>query len=92
MFDNADGVHLQRGRGFAAKRGNIRAMRDGWNEGRNSVARVLEQITATGFERPLIHPDQRCFQGLDDRRWSSGGDDQVAAADVQFAVQHQCYR
>jgi hypothetical protein len=52
---------------------------------------VLEQIAPIHIERPLIHPHQRSFQAACRNGRCIGCGNQVAATDVEFAIENKRY-
>ena len=85
----ADVVHVQRSRRLVIQRAQVGAVTDGGNEHRHRLAGVLQQIAAMQLKRPLIHPHQRGLRALRNRRRSLGRNNQIAAADIEFSIEHQ---
>ena len=75
--------------GSCAERADVGAMLNCRDECRNGMAGVLEQIAAIELQWTLIHPHQRGGGGLGDSRWLLRRNDQIAAADVEFAIENQ---
>jgi len=56
------------------------------------VAGVLEQIAAVQLQRAPVHPNQGRVDMARDAGSRMGRGDEVAATDVEFAIEHQRYR
>jgi hypothetical protein len=53
------------------------------------MAGMFEQIAPIGFEWPFIHPNQSGLQRFRDGCGRFGGYYEIAAADVEFSIQHR---
>ena len=58
----------------------------------NSLARVLEQIAPVLLEGSLVHPDKSCLAAARESCWSAVRNQQIASADVEFAVESEGHR
>src|SRR5579859_3703031 len=90
--DDTDAVHLQCLCGLPGQSTDVSSIFKRGDEGRDSVAGVLEQVAAIALKRALIHPDKSGFEALYDSCGSFRRSDEITAADVEFAAECQCDR